>query len=102
MSKSELLLNTPIMNAAGCLGFAPDTHGPTDLSQLGAFITNPISLLARSPAHGPRFLSFPGGFMLHTGYPNPGLGAPPGATPHAGGAHPCLCWFTSWRRRSET
>ncbi len=74
MSKSELLLNTPIMNAAGCLGFAPDTHGPTDLSLMGAFITNPISLLARSPAHGPRFLSFPGGFMLHTGYPNPGLG----------------------------
>jgi len=75
MSKSELVLNSPIMNAAGCLGFAPDTHGPTDLSLMGAFITNPISLLGRSPAHGPRFLGFPGGFMLHTGYPNPGLGA---------------------------
>ncbi len=51
----------------------PDPHGPTDLSGLGAFITNPISLQARTPAHGPRFLSFPGGFLLHTGYPNPGL-----------------------------
>jgi len=73
MPKSELVLKTPIMNAAGCLGFAPDLHGPTDLSQLGAFITNPISLVERTPAHGPRFLSFPGGFLLHTGYPNPGL-----------------------------
>ena len=42
---------------------------------MGAFITNPISLLARTPAHGPRYLSFPGGFLLHTGYPNPGLGS---------------------------
>ena len=75
MSKSELILKTPIMNAAVCFGFTPDSYGPTDISQMGAFITNPISLLARSPAHGPRFLSFPGGFLLHTGYPNPGLGS---------------------------
>jgi dihydroorotate dehydrogenase (NAD+) catalytic subunit len=73
MSKSDLLLKTPIMNAAGSLGFMPDPHGPTDISGLGAFITNPISLLRRTPAHGPRFLSFPGGYLLHTGYPNPGL-----------------------------
>jgi dihydroorotate dehydrogenase (NAD+) catalytic subunit len=75
MSKSELVLITPIMNAAGSLGFAPDRRGPTDLSMLGAFITNPISVSARTPAHGARFVSFPGGFLLHTGYPNPGLRA---------------------------
>jgi dihydroorotate dehydrogenase (NAD+) catalytic subunit len=73
MSKSELFLKAPFMNAAGCLGFAPDAHGPMELSRMGAFITNPVSLSARSPANGPRFLSFPGGFLLHTGYPNPGL-----------------------------
>ena len=73
MSKSELWLKTPLMNAAGSLGYVPDPHGPTDLSGLGAFITNPISLMRRTPAHGPRYLSFPGGFLLHTGYPNPGI-----------------------------
>jgi dihydroorotate dehydrogenase (NAD+) catalytic subunit len=61
------------MNAAGFLGFAPGLRGPTAISQMGAFITNPICPSARSPAHSPRFLSFPGGFLLHTGYPNPGL-----------------------------
>ena len=73
MSKTELWLKTPLMNAAGSLGYVPDPHGPTDLSGLGAFITNPISLSRRTPAHGPRYLSFPGGFLLHTGYPNPGF-----------------------------
>jgi len=61
------------MNAAGTLGFAPDPHGPVYLNHLGAFITNPISLAPRSPASGSRLLNFPGGFLLHTGYPNPGL-----------------------------
>ncbi len=61
------------MNAAGTLGFAPDLHGSVDWSRLGAFVTNPVSLGRRTPANGERFASFPGGFVLHTGYPNPGL-----------------------------
>jgi dihydroorotate dehydrogenase (NAD+) catalytic subunit len=61
------------MNAAGSLGFALDRRQPFDLSWLGAFVTNPISLKARSPARERRLLSFPGGFLLHTGWPNPGL-----------------------------
>jgi dihydroorotate dehydrogenase (NAD+) catalytic subunit len=65
----------PWMNAAGSLGFAPEKHGPVDLSRLGAFVTHPISLEKRSPAHGARYLAYPGGFLLHTGYPNPGLRA---------------------------
>jgi dihydroorotate dehydrogenase len=75
MSKYDLPLRSPILNAAGSLGFAPDPRGPVDLSRLGAFFTNPVSLGARTPAHGRRYLSFPGGFLLHTGYPNPGLRA---------------------------
>lgn len=73
MPKRELSLKTPWMNAAGSLGFAPELHGAVDLSMLGAFVTNPISLRARSPAQGRRFASFPGGFLLHTGHPNPGF-----------------------------
>ena len=68
-----LELNTPILNAAGSLGFSPDPHGPIDLKMLGAFITNPISKTARKPANPPRQLEFSGGVLLHTGHPNPGF-----------------------------
>jgi len=73
--KYELPFRSPLLNAAGSLGFAPDPHSPLDLSDLGAFITNPVSAQPRTPAHGPRFLPFAGGFLLHTGHPNPGLTA---------------------------
>ena len=73
--KLDFDFNPPWMNAAGSLGFAPEKHGPVELSRLGAFVTHPISLEKRSPAHGERCLDYPGGFLLHTGYPNPGLRA---------------------------
>jgi len=73
MTKRDLVFDPPIMNAAGSLGFFPDTHSPMDWSKLGAFVTNPISLTPRTPAHGRRYISYPGGFLLHTGYPNPGI-----------------------------
>ena len=75
MPKYDLFIQPPYMNAAGSLGFAPNPRGAVDLSHLGAFVTNPVSLKARTVAHGRRFASFPGGFLLHTGYPNPGLSA---------------------------
>jgi dihydroorotate dehydrogenase (NAD+) catalytic subunit len=73
MAKHDLAFDPPVMNAAGTLGFAPDQHNDLDWSRLGAFITNPISLTGRTSAHGRRFVSYPGGFLLHTGFPNPGL-----------------------------
>jgi dihydroorotate dehydrogenase (NAD+) catalytic subunit len=73
MAKHDLAFDPPIMNAAGSLGFFPDVHGPIDWGKLGAFVTNPISLTPRTPAHGKRYAAYPGGFLLHTGYPNPGL-----------------------------
>jgi dihydroorotate dehydrogenase len=63
------------MNAAGALGFAPELHSGLDFTRLGAFVTHPVSLQPRTPAHGQRYLAYPGGFLLHTGYPNPGLRA---------------------------
>src|SRR5512139_4025454 len=75
MTKYDLPLRTPVLNAAGSLGFSPDPRGPVDLERLGAFFTNPVSLGRRTPAHGQRWLPFAGGFLLHTGYPNPGLNA---------------------------
>ncbi|HLE73512.1 MAG TPA: hypothetical protein VI688_04655 [Anaerolineales bacterium] len=66
-------LRVPWMNAAGSLGFAPDPRRPTFLDSLGAFVTNPISPRPRRASQPPRQLSFPGGVLLHTGRPNPGL-----------------------------
>jgi dihydroorotate dehydrogenase (NAD+) catalytic subunit len=75
MPKVDLFLEPALMNAAGTLGFAPEARQAAGLESLGAFITNPISLEKRSPAQGRRYLEFPGGFLLHSGYPNPGLKA---------------------------
>ncbi len=60
------------MNSAGSMGFAPDgrIHFPEPMA---AFITHPISRLPRSPAERRICLPFAGGFLLHTGLPNPGL-----------------------------
>lgn len=73
MPKTELNLEKPVMNAAGMLGFSPDPKGPVDITRLGAFVSNPVSWARRSPAKGQRYLPYSGGFLLHTGYPNPGL-----------------------------
>lgn len=71
--KRDLTLTQPWTNAAGMLGFSDEARRLVDLARLGAFITNPVSLQPRSPASGPRLVGFPGGFLLHTGHPNPGL-----------------------------
>ena len=67
------------MNAAGMLGFYPDTHAVFNgfpsggWDDLGAFVTNPFSLRPRLPAGNPEAVEYPGGLLLHTGLPNPGL-----------------------------
>jgi dihydroorotate dehydrogenase len=73
MSKRDLYFRKPLMNAAGSLGFTPDPRAPVSWEDLGAFVTNPISLRPRLPAAQPTVIEYPGGFLLHTGLPNPGL-----------------------------
>lgn len=63
------------MNAAGSLGFAPDSRAGISLDSFGAFVTNPFSLRSRMPASKPEAIEYLGGFLLHTGLPNPGLRA---------------------------
>lgn len=71
--KREFVLDPPWTNASGTLGFSTESASMIDLSRLGGFITNPVSLSRRDPACGPRFIPTSGGFVLHTGLPNPGL-----------------------------
>ncbi|MCC7190038.1 MAG: hypothetical protein IT312_14980, partial [Anaerolineales bacterium] len=86
--KRDLYFSKPLMNAAGSLGFAPDLRdfrealpkhggGGENLGglELGAFVTNPISLRPRLPTAQPAVIEYPGGFLLHTGLPNPGIHA---------------------------
>lgn len=39
------------------------------------FVTNPISLRPRLPTGEPTMIGYPGGYLLHTGLPNPGFSA---------------------------
>jgi len=73
--KRDLYFSKPLMNAAGSLGFAPDTRLGISLDSFGAFVTNPFSLRPRQPAAKPDMVEHSGGFLLHTGLPNPGLKA---------------------------
>jgi dihydroorotate dehydrogenase (NAD+) catalytic subunit len=72
MIRQDLYLPSPWMNAAGMLGFAPPARWPVN-EPMGAFVTNPISLAPRTPAAERGLQSYPGGALLHSGLPNPGL-----------------------------
>ncbi len=73
--KRDLYFSKPLMNAAGSLGFVPDSRTGIILDSFGAFVTNPLSLRPRQPTAQPSVIEYPGGFLLHTGLPNPGLSA---------------------------
>lgn len=73
MPKQDLAFKKPLMNEAGTLGFAPDPRAPIDWNAFGAFITNPVSMRPRLAATRPCVIEYPGGFLLHTGLPNPGF-----------------------------
>jgi dihydroorotate dehydrogenase (NAD+) catalytic subunit len=73
--KHGLTLANPVLNAAGTLGFAHEYRGLLDLRCLGAFITNPLTLRARTPAHAPNAVALAEGVLIHTGLPNPGVAA---------------------------
>ncbi len=73
MPKQDLAFRSRIINTAGMLGFAPDPRKSLSFDLLGAFVTNPVSLLSRSPALERCSIPYMGGVLLHSGFPNPGL-----------------------------
>lgn len=71
--KYSLALKNPVMIASGMMGFDPALYRDLiKLEKLGAMVTASMSWKPRGPAHGPRLVNNPGGFLLHTGLPNPG------------------------------
>jgi dihydroorotate dehydrogenase len=68
----ELGLNTPWMNVSGFGGYLPQ-YSANERLPIGGFVTNPISLLPRTPTLTRSVITYPGGLMLHTGSSNPGM-----------------------------
>ena len=70
----EIILQPGWMPAAGMLGFTPMHEWPLPEAP-AAFVTHPVSLNQRTPAGQRTLIPFSGGFLLHTGWPNPGIKA---------------------------
>ena len=71
--KYSLILSTPVMPAAGTVGFGDRYKALIDYENLGAVVTNPVTVDAWNPASGTRMIPLDAGILLHTGLPNPGL-----------------------------
>ena len=71
--KYSLILSTPVMPAAGTLGFGDDYQALLDYDKLGAMVTNPVTIDPWRPASGTRIVALDAGVLAHTGLPNPGL-----------------------------
>ena len=71
--KYALFIHSPVMPAAGTLGFAMEYQQLLPLERLGAFVTNPITYQAWSPAGGTRVVPLDAGMLMHSGLPNPGV-----------------------------
>lgn len=71
--KNSLILETPVMPAAGTFGFGDVYRDLIQIEKLGAIVTNPVTYEPWSPASGTRVVALEGGVLVHTGLPNPGL-----------------------------
>ena len=71
--KTSLIVSTPVMPAAGTVGFGDRYRSLIDFDKLGAIVTNPATIAPWRPAAGTRVISLDAGVLIHTGLPNPGL-----------------------------
>jgi dihydroorotate dehydrogenase (NAD+) catalytic subunit len=72
-AKHMLSLISPVMPAAGILGFGDTYRDVVNFDKLGALVTNPVTYEPWSPAGGMRVVHLDAGCLVHTGNPNPGL-----------------------------
>lgn len=73
IGKQTLTIASPVMMAAGTMGFANAYSDLIDITKFGAYITNPITYAPWSPAQGVRVVPMEAGILVHTGLPNAGL-----------------------------
>ena len=71
--KNSIIVSTPVMPAAGTVGFGDSYRRLIDYEKLGAIITNPVTIDRWNPATGTRIVPLDAGILVHTGLPNPGL-----------------------------
>jgi dihydroorotate dehydrogenase (NAD+) catalytic subunit len=71
--KNPLQVESPVMPAAGTMGFGDSYSGLIKFEKLGAFVTNPVTYTPWSPASGTRVVHLDSGLLIHTGLPNPGI-----------------------------
>lgn len=72
-SDLDFLLPGKWMNAAGTCGYMPAKGFLENFPEVALFITNPISYYPRKPAEDRNIIPFKGGFLVHSGHPNPGI-----------------------------
>ena len=71
--KYSLTVSSPVMPAAGTVGFGDSYRALLDYEKLGAIVTNPATIGPWRPAAGTRIIPLDAGVLVHTGLPNPGL-----------------------------
>ncbi len=71
--KNSIIVDTPVMNAAGMLGYGDAYRDLIQYDKLGAFVTNPVTHAPRAPASSTRVVPLEAGVLVHTGLPNPGV-----------------------------
>ncbi len=72
--KQSIVVETPVLFAAGVVGYDGSPYRKLlSLDKFGALVTPPLTPAPRNPAHGPRVVPLPAGFLLHTGLPNRGM-----------------------------
>lgn len=71
--KNSLVLETPVMNAAGTFGYGEVYRDVVNFDKLGAIVTAPVSYEARTAARGTRVVPMDSSVLVHTGLPNPGI-----------------------------
>lgn len=73
--KQGLVVQNPVLLAAGCVGCG-EAHWPElDVRALGGIVAGPVTLQNRAGAPMPRLAETPAGFLLETGSQNRGLHA---------------------------
>ncbi len=71
----RLLVRTPFLAAAGCLGYGVEGEGQVPLDRFGAIVTRGVTLAPRSGSPPPRMAEVPSGLLHAIGLPGPGIEA---------------------------